>query len=394
MRIEDCGAPGTARPWKLKYPLREVPHFTIETNKTCNIRCRSCYSLERGRVKSRAEIREEVGLALARRRAATVTLLGGEPTLHPDLPAVVADIKARGLRCQLLTNGLKFLEGGGEELLDRLAAAGLDRILVHIDEGQAHVHPDLEAARRAVFDKLERRGLRFGLSLTIYDDNGGRIPGLLRAYASYRRFDGVLAVLARDPLRPGAPGPGLAAEWNGFRSEIGATPSAYIPSNRDDRDVRWLVYFLFVNGRTGRSLTLSPRLFGLAARAYRAVRGRRLYAPFLPRAAVLPLALAAACAGAAVRIRTLRDGLSLLGRSGRGRDLRFLFAVIQTPPEFSEGGREYLLCHGCPDATVRNGKLTPVCIADLISPLDGSGPPEDGVSGVRLRTAYGHLGEL
>jgi hypothetical protein len=28
------------------------------------------------------------------------------------------------------------------------------------------------------------------------------------------------------------------------------------------------------------------------------------------------------------------------------------------------------MCHNCPDATIRNGMLIPVCIADHISPLD------------------------
>jgi len=394
MRIEDFGAAGVARPWKLKYPLRETPHFTIETNKTCNICCRSCYSSERSLVKSRAEIREEVGLALAKRKAGVVTLLGGEPTLHPELPAVVADIKGRGLRCQLLTNGIRFLETGGDDLLGRLAASGLDRVLVHLDEGQAHVHPDLEAARRAVFEKLERRGLRFGLALTVYEGFQGRIPSLLRANSSYRYFDGVLAVLARDPVRPEQTGPGLAHEYDSFRLEMAAAPSAYIPSNLDDGDVRWLVYFLFFNRRTGRSLILSPRLFGFLTRLHRIIRGRWLYAPFLSRAAVCPLAILAVFAEAAGRTKALREAVSILKRSGWGRDIGFGFAVIQTPPEFRDGGREYVLCHACPDATVRNGRLTPVCIADMINPLNGGIPPRDEANRIRLRAAYGHLGEL
>ncbi|MCX6561281.1 MAG: radical SAM protein [Candidatus Aminicenantes bacterium] len=198
MRVEAFRGGRGRRPRMLKYPLSDTPHFTIETNKTCNLRCRSCYSLDREGVKSRAEIAAEVDLGLSKRNAGIVTLLGGEPTLHPELPGIIADIKAKGLRCQLLTNGVKLMTAEGDELLDALAAAGLDRVFVHIDEGQAHIHGDIEAARRAVFDKLEARRMRFGLSLTVYEDTSGRIPDVLRAYAGYRYFDSVLAVLARD----------------------------------------------------------------------------------------------------------------------------------------------------------------------------------------------------
>ena len=31
----------------LKYPAREVPHMTLEINRTCNMRCRCCYNVDR-----------------------------------------------------------------------------------------------------------------------------------------------------------------------------------------------------------------------------------------------------------------------------------------------------------------------------------------------------------
>jgi len=345
-------------PFRLKYPLRDTPHFTIETNKTCNLRCRSCYSLNRTGVKTRAEIRAEVEEALKSRNAGVVTLLGGEPTLHPELAAIVSDLKRRGLRCQLLTNGIRFLQAGGDGLLDDLAAAGLDRIFVHIDEGQAHMHPDIEAARRAVFTKLEERRFRYGLSVTIYRETAGRLPEILRAYAGYKRFDSILAVLARDPADSSFRGPMLEAEYEGFRSAFGVEPCAYVPSNRDDRDVRWLVYFLWGRGGGRRVRSLPPPLYLLVSFVHRVFKGTRLYAPFL-------------------------------------RWPGFRFVAIQTPPEMSEDGRSYTLCHSCPDATMRNGRLTPVCIADLIHPpgSDGRVPPSNS-DRVRRETVYGHLGEI
>jgi len=340
MRVDDLGPAGAARPRPLAYSLPDTPHFTLETNKTCNIRCRACYSLERTKVKTRAELRAELETGLALRKAGVVTLLGGEPTLHPELPGIVADVKARGLRCQVLTNGVLFLQPERDTLLDRLAAAGVDRIIIHMDEGQGHIHRDIDAARRTVFDKLELRRLRFGLSLTIFPETQGRLPAVLRAYAAYRYFDSILAVLARDPLRPDEPGPGLGPEAESLRRELGAEPTAFLPSNRSDEDVRWLVYALVQRPRSGRAIAVPPGLYALVSHFYRLAFRRRLYVPFLPRRAASPLP-----------------------------SLGFRFVVIQEPPAIE--AEDYILCRYCPDATVRNGRLVPLCIADMIDPLDG-----------------------
>jgi hypothetical protein len=173
------------------------------------------------------------------------------------------------------------MEPGGNELLDAVAAAGLDRVFVHIDEGQAHVYADIEAARCAVFDKLEARRMRFGLSLTVYEDTSGRIPDVLRAYVGYRHFDSVLAVLARNAGTRGAVGPELEAEYAAIRSRLGAEPCAYIPSNLDDGDARWLIYYLRLGSAGRRARALPPRLFSLAGAVHRIFKGYRLYVPFL-----------------------------------------------------------------------------------------------------------------
>ena len=369
MRVERLAEQKGERPYLLKYPPSEAPHFTIETNKSCNIRCRNCFSEHGTLVKSRADIAAEVRLALSLRKAGTVTLLGGEPTLHPDLPGIVADIKRLGLRVQILTNGVKLLEPDGDELLDRLAEAGVDRILVHMDEGQAHVHADLDRARRAVFDKLERRRMRFGLSLTITPETQGLLPAAARAFSGYRFFDSILAVLARDPERPESRDAVLEPEYESLRREFGILPSACLPAQIDDGDVRWLIYSVITNRRTGRAAGLSPRLFRTAALLYQAVFRRRLYVPFLNPRTAATAALLFLLARLRLGRHSRRIPAGFFRGAEFGRSLGLLHIVIQTPPEFRDGDGAYVLCHSCPDAVMRNGKLTPLCIADRISPL-------------------------
>ncbi len=279
MNAEQTGQVGASwvlRP--LKYPPREVPHATIETNRTCNLNCRSCYTLDKESVKPLAQVKKEIDLALEKRNLQTITILGGEPTLYPDLEAVIVHIKSRGLFCQLLSNGLVLLGDRGDERLGRLVRCGLDRILLHVDSGQRHFHKDLKAVRQALFSKCEARRLHFSLSLTIYNEDQGQMPELLGDVSAYRYFDGILAVLARDPLMLGFEKADLAAECRSLAEAFGLLPTAYIPSNLNDADVRWLFYLYFVNARTKKTFPCSSRLDGTFRKAFRLFWGRELFA--------------------------------------------------------------------------------------------------------------------
>lgn len=63
-----------------------------------------------------------------------VTISGGEPTLHPDLDAIIARIRANGMIAGLITNGY-FLT---PERIHRLNSAGLQHLQISID----NVEPD------------------------------------------------------------------------------------------------------------------------------------------------------------------------------------------------------------------------------------------------------------
>ena len=182
----------------LKYPSFDTPHATIEANRTCNIRCRHCYNLDRNTVKSLNQVKAEIDLACTKRNLETITILGGEPTIHPDLVEIVSHIKSRGLLCQILTNGVVFLQDRDNQFLDMLVAAGLDRLLLHVDEGQRSIHGDIEEVRRILFRKFEQKKIKFSLSITICEKNAQTIPLLIKKYSKYRYFDGILSVLYKN----------------------------------------------------------------------------------------------------------------------------------------------------------------------------------------------------
>src|SRR5271165_3389585 len=61
-----------------------------------------------------------------------ITLSGGEPTLHPDLDAIIRRIRARGAIATLITNGLLLTPEG----IGRLNRAGLDYLQISIDNAR------------------------------------------------------------------------------------------------------------------------------------------------------------------------------------------------------------------------------------------------------------------
>ena len=390
MRVDEIRARTGLRP--LKFPAGETPHATIEPNRTCNIRCRLCYTLDRASVKSLGEVKMEIDLASQKRNLETITLLGGEPTLHPDLVEIVSHVKAKKLVCQLLTNGIKFLQDRDDLLLDSLIAAGVDRILCHIDIGQEHVHKNIEETCDTLFSKLENKRVHFSLSMTIYDDNKGTIPVIIKRYSRYRFFDGVLAILARDPKGQASAVRKceMTDEYTIIKAQLGIEPTAYIPSNLDDSRVNWLVYHYYINAQTGKASRIPPILDRAFRRIYRLRNGRHFFAMSPnPTWGALDF-LTTGVASIMTESGHVASPFALLKDSSRGSSIRLQYIIIQNPPEVDRERNQIQFCFHCPDATIRNGRLTPVCIADQLSPLNG-GVVSDAIPGDLRQTVYEHL---
>jgi pyruvate-formate lyase-activating enzyme len=381
----------------LKYALRDVPHLVLEPNLTCDQRCRSCYVTERGYVKSLEEIRAELDVGLRKRAAETVSILGGEPTMHPELPAIVREVKRRSVTCQILTNGVALQRR--PELLVELLAAGVDRIMLHADIGQGRAPAELDRFIDGLFDRFERAPVAFGLVLTVYPESRRRIATLARRHAHHRHFDGILATLAIDTHAAGAPAtpppdaPTLLDEHRAIAAELGVDPTTYVPSNLDDGSPRWLIYFYFLNSATGRTFAISPRVDDLCRRLLRRLHGRYAFAAPLRPAWLVPVMIPALLVELALAPQRLLEGVRLLARSRWLGALRLQYLVLQTGPAFNRQRNAVEMCHHCPDATLRNGRLTPVCLADAISPLPPRGHAAPAVDEALRRAVYDHLGE-
>ncbi|HTO94352.1 MAG TPA: radical SAM protein [Bacteroidota bacterium] len=379
----------------LKTPAAEVPHAVLESNYTCNGRCTLCYNLTREIVKPLGQLESELDAMCRLRRLETVSILGGEPTLHPDLPAIVRLVKSRGVYCQLLTNGIVLFRDGSDRLLDALLQAGIDRIVLHVDSGQGFTAEESDLMCTTLFDKFERRGVFFAISWTLYRDNIGGIPALMRRSSRYRHFDGMLATLARPGSEmtqaavPAFGRPDMADVDEVIRTGLVVEASSYIPSSLDDEEIRWLMYLYYINASTGETVPLSPAFVRLMRRVYRVVAGRNMFA------ATARLSLSGALFAATVLVesllspRRLARFIGIASRPSSLHDIRFHSIIVQSVPDFNAARGCVEICYHCPDATVRDGRLAPVCLADHMSPPG----PEGGLRGDEdlARAIHAHL---
>lgn len=395
MKVSELNSRERLRPTKV--PLRAVPHITIEPGMACNLRCISCYNKSHDYTKSPEDVKAEIDFAIRKRKLETITIVGGEPTLYPHLCELVSYIRSKGLICQLLTNGVILTTDKGDALLDRLIRSGLNRIVLHIDSGQGRSEAENEKMCRKLFSKLETRQLTFALAVTVNGVSQNVVPQLMKRYAPFRYFDGILVTQAKDMERVGVPfmhpGPDLSEINSDIERELSIHPASYIPSSLDDNEVCWLMYFYYYNINTGLTFHTSATLSRAFRSLYRLVKRREFFAETLdPRYSRWSFGITAA-AEILINPGRIRSLIRFLRSSGRTSAVRFHYILLQSGPSFNVEKQKTQICYHCPDATIRNGRITPVCIADQINPLGRNGNETD-IDRELYQTVYEHLEQL
>lgn len=148
----------------------------LEITDRCDITCPICYAdagpdgewlIDLASVERAAVHAEAAGLRW-------ITLTGGEPTLHPQLPAIVATLRRRGLRPLLATNGLRLARDPA--LQTALQDAGLCKVQVQFDTLVPATYATMRGRRdpqekQEIVDILLQNGFRVGLVVTVVDEN-------------------------------------------------------------------------------------------------------------------------------------------------------------------------------------------------------------------------------
>jgi radical SAM protein with 4Fe4S-binding SPASM domain len=130
----------------------------------CNNDCAHCYNVEGRQV-------EEISTADWKRildRAwelgiPHIIFTGGEPTLHPDLPELIAHAERNGQITGLNTNARRLSDAG---YVETLVQAGLDHVQITLESNQAGVHDQM--VRRKGAHAQTVRGLKNVLASPLF----------------------------------------------------------------------------------------------------------------------------------------------------------------------------------------------------------------------------------
>ncbi len=383
---------------RMPYETEQTPHMVLEVNQACNITCEACYKAKSGITKPLQDVYEEIDWIMERRNLDVITLAGGEPTLHPQLPDIVRYITDRGVLVQMLTNGTLLTD----ERLDDLAAAGMFKIYLHIDTRQqrddtdgATCEGDLNELRETLAKRVRSHGIGCAPVLTLYQSNLGELDDIVEHVLASPSMDWLLSTLYTDftglseglglegtceVLGEGLPDQTVTNEHVApyLRERRGWVPSAYVASSKRLTERRWLFYYALVirsddglegvhylDQRFGRNIAIGNWMYKLQ-------HGRYPFDMVLTKLQVYIVALCYA-ALSLNPITALRIYAFLLKALMPGRTLEVKALAFQQGPNLTPDG-ELEFCRFCPDATVRDGKLIPVCLVDV---LDPPGPQDD-----------------
>lgn len=160
-----------------------MPARTVHLHLTrrCNLACLHCYSssspqateaVKPGPVLGALEVLRSEGYEV-------LALSGGEPLLHPDLPAIARAARDLGFGVTLITNGVLMTERGLDTLADCIhgTAVSFDGAEAHHN----HVRRRKDAFQRAVraLGLLRARGIGFALSCSV---SHGRLEDVVELY--------------------------------------------------------------------------------------------------------------------------------------------------------------------------------------------------------------------
>ena len=147
------------------------PVVVWNVGRRCNLRCRHCYSDSENRAYA-GELTTEEGFALLDDLAdfgiPVLLLSGGEPLMRPDLFALIAHARSRGLRVTLSTNGTLI----DAAIAERLRAHDVSYVGISLDGIGAT--NDMFRGHKGAFDKAmagfrhcRAVGQRVGLRMTL-----------------------------------------------------------------------------------------------------------------------------------------------------------------------------------------------------------------------------------
>ena len=371
--------------YRLPWNLTDNIINWLEPTAKCNLFCEGCYRLnEKDGHKTMEQVREDLDVFQKFRNSDGVSIAGGDPLTHPDVIEIVRDVKKRGLKPIINTNGLALTK----ELLADLKKAGVFGFTFHIDSKQGRPHwkdkneLELNELRFHYAEMLAEAGnISCAFNSAVYEDTMQFIPEMVKwshkhidivhvmVFILYRAVDnnqvdyylgpkkidmGELVYNEDVPTRTDIKAPEIVelikTEYPDFE------PCAYLNGSEQLDSFKWLL--------TGR-LGTKQKIYGYMGRkGMEAVQmfNHLLYNRYLAyskpkdsRKGKLMLLMGTFDKGLRKTFfKFYKNPLNIFKR------LHYQSVMIIQPVDIVEGGRQNM-CDGCPDMTVWNGQLVWSC---------------------------------
>ena len=371
--------------YRLPWNLTDNTISWLEPTSKCNLYCEGCYrNNEKDGHKTLDQIKEDLNVFQKFRNSDGVSIAGGDPLTHPDVVEIVREVKKRGMKPILNTNGLAL----NKNLLIELKKAGVFGFTFHIDSKQGR--PEWKNKNELELNELRLKyaqmladvgGISCAFNSTVYEDTMHFVPEMVKwahrhidivhvmvfilyravnnsevdFYLGPKKIDMSQLVYNEDPatradIKAQEVVEIIRTEYPDF------DPCAYLNGSEKPDSFKWLL--------TGR-LGTKKKIYGYMGRkGMEAIQmfNHLLYNRYLAYA----------------KPKDTRKGKLMLLMSAFDKRLRKAFfnfyknplnifkrlhyqsVMIIQPIDFVQGGRQNM-CDGCPDMTVWNGELVWSC---------------------------------
>ena len=379
--------------YRFPWTLADNAISWLEPTSECNLKCDGCYRENRkGDHKSFTEVKADLDVFQAQRKSDCISIAGGDPLLYPEIVELVAEIKSRGWKPILNTNGQALTE----TLLKDLKQAGLFGFTFHVDSGQGRPGKWQEMDEiqlnelRLHYARMVAKigGIACSFNATIYQENLPHVPGMIKWAQDHIDIVQTMVFICFRHIVPDMPFKWMADDREVNRDDvlyhsdhnriitIGSEelvekartevdpdfmPSAYLNGTHDPAAKKWLMTQRIgtksrIHGYTG------PKFAELAMSFYHLKTGR--YLSYVSpsesrhgRTAMLLFSL--------LDPHTRKALGNWLGAALRNPLRLFERSHLQTimfiqPVDFMANG-DQSMCDGCPDITVHDGKLVWSC---------------------------------
>ncbi len=171
--------------YRLPWTLPDNAISWLEPTSMCNLACDGCYrENQKNSHKTLDQVKHELDVFQSKRNSDCISITGGDPLLHPQIFDIIVEIKKRGLKPILNTNGVAL----NPVFLKELKRAGVFGFTFHVDSkqgrgGEWRGKNEIELNQLRYHFALmlaEEGGISCSFNSTVYEDTIQYVPELVK----------------------------------------------------------------------------------------------------------------------------------------------------------------------------------------------------------------------